>query len=485
MDESKESQRARTQRGMRNVGSSLRRDRTVVGVRRPKKKTLAKIDVDMEGTQQIFGFTQGFDVEKYMGDFYRQNHPKQAVHHQEELKARRQLVSEALKSYVAEHYSRFIHSSREVVAIESQLLKFAQLLAEYKVALKSMQEIDLSYDDERLLYEQQAREQDPRFANDSVLGEEIMLEELSQDLRTFMYERKFEKAVELAEDAMQQGKLQLDARDTAMQATLKAEVEGRIVQLVELLTDDLRVPTRKKYERKRIISFLVRLDRADKALHIFLQNRSDFIKSQVRQISFQGDVGVYIRELSHVVFSAIAGSCVDFRRLFQDADMMSGVMVWAVEELENFGHMFSKQVFQSEDTFSKLGSCLKCAFSGCAELAKKGLWLSYVLVRMFTPSLLDMLSNNFRKVEEQIADHLEHEKWEVEELWVHEPQSEGKGKNKGDDKRASKRRGQKRALKLTSSAKFLYQAVRVLLQELCRSSMPPSTPPPPPTWRLQ
>lgn len=35
-----------------------------------------------------------------------------------------------------------------------------------------------------------------------------------------------------------------------------------------------RSPNRKKYERRRLIGFLIRLKRADKALHIFLQYRS-------------------------------------------------------------------------------------------------------------------------------------------------------------------------------------------------------------------
>lgn len=55
--------------------------------------------------------------------------------------------------------------------------------------------------------EQTARERDPSFRNDSVLGEEVQLEELSQDLRSLLYERKFEKAVATIEDAFEKDKL--------------------------------------------------------------------------------------------------------------------------------------------------------------------------------------------------------------------------------------------------------------------------------------
>jgi hypothetical protein len=67
--------------------------------------------------------------------------------------------------------------------------------------------------------------------------------------------------------------------------------------------------SRKKYERRRIIGFLVRLKRADKALQIFLQNRSLQIKAEVRQINFQGDVSIYIKELSLVICYSLFLRC--------------------------------------------------------------------------------------------------------------------------------------------------------------------------------
>jgi hypothetical protein len=47
---------------------------------------------------------------------------------------------------------------------------------------------------------------------------------------------------------------------------------------------------------------------------------------------------------STVVTAAIAGTCADFRRLFNDRDMMSAFVVWAVAELEAFATIFQRQV---------------------------------------------------------------------------------------------------------------------------------------------
>jgi hypothetical protein len=45
------------------------------------------------------------------------------------------------------------------------------------------------------------------------------------------------------------------------------------------------------------------------------------------------------------VTAAIAGTCADFRRLFNDRDMMSAFVVWAVAELEAFATIFQRQVW--------------------------------------------------------------------------------------------------------------------------------------------
>lgn len=137
--------------------------------------------------------------------------------------------------------------------------------------------------------------------------------------------------------------------------------------------------------------------------------------------------------------------------------MMSGVVVWATDELKVFAAIFKKQVFQSEELFAKLGNCLKYAFKECYKLEKKGLSLSFVLARLFLPELLEVIRNNYKRVEGQIAEALAAEKWTVCELWVQDPKAR-KGKEKGKRK--------KRVLKLTDSAKYLYDIVRNLLKEL-------------------
>lgn len=68
-----------------------------------------------------------------MRDYFSQQTLDTAVEHKDELKARRTLVTDALKGAVTKHYKRFIQTSREIIHIESDLLKLTHMLNDYKV----------------------------------------------------------------------------------------------------------------------------------------------------------------------------------------------------------------------------------------------------------------------------------------------------------------------------------------------------------------
>lgn len=117
----------------------------------------------------------------------------------------------------------------------------------------------------------------------------------------------------------------MDELDANAVRVARSQVDRKVEQLVDMLSVELQSATLKSSERRRYTQYLIRLGHPDKALQIFLQNRSVVIKTDIRKIKFQGDLSVYISELSTVVTTAIAATCVDFRKLFVDRDMMSGI----------------------------------------------------------------------------------------------------------------------------------------------------------------
>jgi hypothetical protein len=591
----------------------------------------------------LFRCPTGFDTTKHIESFYASNPISAAPEQREELKLRRELCSDALKSYVTNHYTSFIATTAAVVSIEADMLKLNNLLGQFQVGLRNLQNSSSSfhYDDEKLHAKLKSIEAAAAAAHsgggssaEGLLGAaatstggsgqhpaEVELEELCEELRGLIYERKFDTALATLESA--QEKVRRRARDiekqqsSASSGSISGGPGGATSQatgfdnmpfsptgaggwgsggafsaggsssssssnnngmptpfqqlaidllslrqtLIEMLFSELRAaastnpgglgprgaaassvasPKGKRgggggavaradasassFQLSRIVLHLLNLRQSRKAMQVFLYVvKSAHVRASIRAIKFTGDIVAYIGELSSKFFSGIGMAVQEFQRLFrQQADaaadapasgggtgggggegldnpssLNSYLVRWVLHEtLHTFNAIFQKQVFQSEGTFQKLGKCIRYAFYHCAllegrgsasgggggggsavnsPLAGTGLSLSFVLSRMFTPSLVDVIASNYRHVEQLIAEELAVEAWRVSELWVTEKDKQA---SKEEERAARGRKDssalayptivvkKKRALKLTSSAKYLYDVVRNLLREL-------------------
>lgn len=117
--------------------------------------------------------------------------------------------------------------------------------------MKSLQQVEFEYNDEKFLQSQKALEAPAGGGGPSVqtqLADEMALEELAEDLRSLIYERKFDKAVETIETAWEKLK-NLDKDGEAENSDSESEdedtvnprrtIERRVQQLVEQLTFEL------------------------------------------------------------------------------------------------------------------------------------------------------------------------------------------------------------------------------------------------------
>jgi hypothetical protein len=83
---------------------------------RPIRDEGAAIQVDLGSTLSQFGHA-GFDATKYFSDRFAKEDVNLVGNHYSELLERKNVVSRALKNYVTEHYSQFIHTSQELQRI--------------------------------------------------------------------------------------------------------------------------------------------------------------------------------------------------------------------------------------------------------------------------------------------------------------------------------------------------------------------------------
>eukprot|EP00455_Lapot_gusevi_P037091 TRINITY_DN4136_c0_g1_i1.p1 TRINITY_DN4136_c0_g1~~TRINITY_DN4136_c0_g1_i1.p1 ORF type:complete len:758 (-),score=220.96 TRINITY_DN4136_c0_g1_i1:88-2361(-) len=423
--------------------------------------------LELSDTTAKFG-NSSFDVKRYINDFFVSHGIGKATHEKEELEERKKLTSQALKNYVTDHYRKFIDTSKEIVNIESDMISLSNLLSDYRSVMKALQQTRLSQDNNtekksRAKLDSDDDEPPPRprgeeeIQKHSVAHEDMqVLEELAEELGGLIYERKFEQAVSIIETALER----MDELDARAVFSARPAVDQRIEQLVELLSFDLQSGTIKPGDRRRLLSYLIRLGQIDKALSTFLQTHSLAIKADIRKIKFQGDLAVYVTDLSSLVTQHLTAIAAEFRRLFSDRNVLSSFITWTLEELDHFSSLFSRQVFQADNyPVSKIGECLKIAFVSFKSLESHGLRLSFVLAKNFTAPLLELMEREISSLDAVIVKALSVETWATTELWVRDPRA-----NKTP--RGARAKPSHRAVQLTESAKTLYEVISRVIQDL-------------------
>src|SRR5262245_18753180 len=97
------------------------------------------------------------------------------------------------------------------------------------------------------------------------------------------------------------------------------------VSLTSALLTSLALPTNRKSTVVHLISLLVRLRAGPAARSTFLAARTEVMRKHVRAIRFEGHVGMYIGDLSMVVFTGIKHTADWFLASFKENEVASCV----------------------------------------------------------------------------------------------------------------------------------------------------------------
>jgi hypothetical protein len=489
--------------------------------------------IDLHSTIQQFGYATGFDARQHVSDYFRRQHLQTADRYLQELHQRQSHTGVALKRYAFRHYKQFIETSKEIGAMENEMLKLSHLLSEQKQSIAALQQVSLATTQEFHHDEESGARNgngngngngsgsssgsssgassslllDP-FAppapgatnmtetglpgggsgsrSDGTAGDVYllqvaavvdMMDELRNCLSMGKHLQAVDKSVELTSTLQLLKQLHRQLHRSEAEELLQQSLEQRTAGIVSQLVDALIVESRtsssfasgggdatSNYERQQTVKSLVRLGHSDKALELFLIRQSTVLKHAVRHIRFQGDIVIYVAELSRVVFHHIGATVQTYRQLFQSESqtgMMSTVIVWMTQEVQAFSALFQQQVFQADDSFGKVSKCLRCAFAACRSLEDRGIALTFILARMLTPALLAVVQRNYAEVQQAVQEQLRDDPWQVTEVWVLADDDSGGGGGGGEHHHDGRR-----SLKLSSSARFLYNAVRTLLHNI-------------------
>ena len=94
-------------------------------------------------------------------------------------------------------------------------------------------------------------------------------------------------------------------------------------QLISALLEALRKPTIRKSAVVMLVSLLNRLKAGSAARNTLLRTRSQVIKSHIRNIRFEGNIGAYIADLAIVCFTGIKHTADWFLASFKENEVAS------------------------------------------------------------------------------------------------------------------------------------------------------------------
>ena len=161
--------------------------------------------------------------------------------------------------------------------------------------------------------------------------------EWSDELTVAIALREWEKAVVLVEQgsfvlrapcvtdfhtAFPTGKAKLSAIPS-----LSAKLPTLTSSLIDSLLQTLSSLTNRKSDVVSLISWLLRLQAGPAARITFLEARSKAIQKHIRAIRFEGHIGVYIGDLTIVVFTGIKHTADWFLASFKENEVASCALI--------------------------------------------------------------------------------------------------------------------------------------------------------------
>ncbi|KAK0629684.1 Cullin repeat-like-containing domain protein [Bombardia bombarda] len=160
--------------------------------------------------------------------------------------------------------------------------------------------------------------------------------------------------------------------NTIAQDFVSFKVDERCAKLAALVVRELVRAHDNQSKTKRSVTWLARLGFEDRAREAYLEARSEIIQKRSRQCIFQGDLHLYIWEISFVYFTIIRNTVSCFQACFPPP-MMSACVKWAKEEVDAFNALLARQLSSAEEGGEVWTQCMNRAKEHAKMLSDVGL----------------------------------------------------------------------------------------------------------------
>ncbi|EGD95675.1 exocyst complex component exo84 [Trichophyton tonsurans CBS 112818] len=194
---------------------------------------------------------------------------------------------------------------------------------------------------------------------------EGQLDELDIDIAI----QVFETAVSRVEKLRKLAK-GLKGNQTAQDA-INSGVDSRANKLAEILLRALVDTNSFMNATKTNVAWLTRLGYDDRAREAYLNARSQIITKRARHCVFEGDLLLYIFQISFVYFTMIRNTIAIYQQCFP-SPMSSASIKWGKDHLDDFNATLSRQLSSVEPSNPVWEKCMEIVYQHASSLSEVG-----------------------------------------------------------------------------------------------------------------
>jgi hypothetical protein len=159
--------------------------------------------------------------------------------------------------------------------------------------------------------------------------------------------------------------------NSVAQQIINSKVDERAAKLASVLSRALAGTHSFLNATKTNVTWLTRLGFEDQAREAYLKARSDVISKRVRACVFEGDLPLYIFQVSYVYFTLIKNTLNIYQQCFP-AVMTSACIKWAKHHLDGFNALLTRQLSSVQRGTTVWQKCIDIVHEHADSLTEVG-----------------------------------------------------------------------------------------------------------------
>ncbi|KAL0797613.1 hypothetical protein Bca101_052787 [Brassica carinata] len=362
-----------------------------------------------------------FDPEAYVTSKCPHMNEKETKHLTSYLVELKKASAEEMRKSVYANYAAFIRTSKEISALEGQLLSMRNLLSAQAALVHGLADgvhiSSLCADDADELTDQDLYNMD----NKQLSKIETWVVEFFDRLEVLLAEKRVDESMAALEEGRRVA-MEAQEQRTLSPSTLFSlnnEIKAKRQELADQLAEAISQPSTRAGELRSAVLALKKLGDGSRAHTLLLKSYERRLQANIQSLRGSNtSYGVaFAAALSQLVFSTIAQAASDSLAVVgEDPSYSSELVTWAVKQAESFALLLKRHTLASSAAAGSLrvtAECIQLCASHCSSLESRGLALSPVLLKHFRPGVEQALTGNLKRIEQSSAALAASDDWSL------------------------------------------------------------------------